>query len=630
MAATYHPLHRAFKDDPWRFDFDPKELLEKYRAERDRRIRTDFAEQFITIGEGKGAKYADWLVDPWVQRVERPALDIQTTVLIVGGGFSGIQVAGNLKKAGITDFKIMDRAGDFGGTWYWNRYPGAACDSEAYGYLPLLEEMQYMPTAKYVTGTEILQHCWRMAKQFGIYENALFHTAAKEFVWDEAASVWRATTDRGDKITTRFLITCGGPLAHPHLPDVPGIDTFKGDEWHTSRWNYAKSGGDPLKLDFNMTKLKDKRVGIIGTGATAIQCVSFLGESSGKLYVFQRTPSAVDVRDNKPTDPKWWASLPKGWQAERDRNFHRNAAGADISVDLDDGFSLSLAALGELQRRQIRFGEGKQYGMAELRQLADLKLMESIRRRVDEVVKDKKTAELLKPYYNLFCKRPAYSDTYLPTFNRPNVELVDCSSAKGIERITPTGVVVAGKEYPLDVIIWSTGFTAPIADYVDYRILGKDGLTKREKWDKQGGMATLYGICTNGFPNAFNFGSYQAGASVNFPSALNVIGVWITHVVSEAVKRGIQVLEVTRDAEEEWVKEVIKRSRRDVTYFENCTPGYYNREGFVTTKTTPSQSREVTYGGSPLRYKRELEQYAAKNDLAGFTIKYLPGRAPKL
>lgn len=323
-----------------------------------------------------------------------------------------------------------------------------------------------------------------------------------------------------------------------------------------------------------MTKLKDKRVAIIGTGATAVQAIPFLGESCGKLYIFQRTPSAVDVRDNKPTDPKWWASLKPGWWHVRDQAFQVNAAGGDAELDLDDGFSRSMSGLSELVKRQRKFGEGKEYTEAEARQLADFKILNSIRKRCDDIVKDKRTAELLKPWYNLFCKRPVYSDTYLPTFNRTNVELVDAAVSKGIERITEKGIVVGGKEYEVDVIIWSTGFTLPGADYHDYRVLGRDGVVPRKAWAKRGGMATLFGIATNGFPNYFTIASMQAPGSVNFPSVYNDMAIWIAHVVGQAINRGMQTVEVTREAEEEWVAEVLRAASqmpRNPEYATNCT-----------------------------------------------------------
>ncbi|KAJ3337834.1 hypothetical protein HDU93_000453 [Gonapodya sp. JEL0774] len=629
--------------DIWKFDFDPVKLKDKYLYERDRRLRNDHGAQYITIGEGKGAKYAPWLTDPWAPRRERAPMDIKTTVVLVGSGFSGIQMGAKLKTAGISDFKIIDRASDFGGTWYWNRYPGAACDSEAYCYLPLLEETGYMPSMKYATGSEILQHCWRMAKHFGLYEHAVFQTGIKEFRWDDSAKVWRGFTDRGDKVAARYLVTCGGPINHPHLPDVEGIGSFKGHEFHTARWDYAYTGGNPLTNDFNMHGLKDKRVAIIGTGATAVQCIPFIGASAGKLYVFQRTPSAVDVRNNRPTDPNWWKSLKPGWQAKRDFDFQLLGAGGDPETPLDDGFSESLKSFLSLVKHQMRTGEGTQYSTPELLQLADFRHMERIRRRCDEIVKDKKTAEALKPYCmlwttevfatilyanplfladNLYCKRPVYSDTYLPTFNRPNVELVDVSQYKGIDKITPNGIVVGGKEFEVDCIIWSTGFTLSAREsHHDYKVLGRSGLTWMEKCDKNGGFASLYGMCTSDFPNYWNFGNFQAAVSVNFPSIYNDEAIFIAHVITEGIKRNIETMEVTREAEEAWTQEILKASIANPDFSENCTPGYYNAEGDINL--LKSSNRLQPYGAGPLAYRQKIYDYVQSGKLEGFAVKHL-------
>ncbi|KAI9002897.1 putative monooxygenase [Hyaloraphidium curvatum] len=581
----------AAQEDIWNFDFDPVALKEKYLAERDRRLRGDRQQQYITIGEGKGAKYSHWLTDPWTPLKEREPMKIETTVLITGAGFSGIQLGAKLKQAGIEDFKILDAAGNFGGTWYWNRYPGAACDSED------------------AMAPEILRHCWRMATHFKLYDNAVFQTSLKTAEWDDKDKVWRATTDRGDTIVSKFLVTCGGPLNHPHLPDVEGIDSFKGKEFHTARWDYGFTGGNPMEGDYHLSKLADKTVAIIGTGATAIQAIPYLGESCKKLYVFQRTPSAIDVRDQKETDPEWYKSLPKGWQAERDYAFQLLATGGEPKIHLDDGFSNSNRALFSLWKASEKTGGESKYTFRELMQLADFKHMERIRRRCDEVVKDKRTAELLKPWYNLYCKRPVYSDLYLPTFNRPNVELVDTSVSKGIEKITPDGIVVDGKEYKVDVIIWSTGFTITglIGQHHEYRIVGRTGLTMAEKFEKNDGFATKYGVATSELPNYFMVWSLQTSATM------------ISHIIATAVKKGLQTVECTREAEEAWTEEVLSVTRNNPRFnpefAQECTP---DPEGDLAKLR--SVNRAQFFGAGALAYRKKIDDFIANGELEGFAV----------
>ncbi|KAI9019150.1 monooxygenase [Hyaloraphidium curvatum] len=637
MALATEDATKRFPHDIWKIDFDPDELKARYRAERDKRIRTDGSEQYITVGEGKGEKFKHWLTDPWTKYVERPAQEFTTEAVILGAGFSGLLLGGKLKEAGITDFKIIDKAGDFGGTWYWNRYPGAACDSEAYCYLPMLEETGYMPSAKYVGAPEILKYAQIIAKHYDLYPNAMFQTSVVEAKWDDAGRVWRGYTDRGDKFAAKWLLVCGGPLNCPHLPDVPGIDSFEGKEFHTARWDYEYTGGNPMTGDYDMKGLNDKTVAIIGTGATAIQCIPYLAKSAKKLLVFQRTPSAVDIRANASTDPAWWREVTskKGWHAARDEKFQKGAV-AGCKEPIDDGFSNSFQEWFAYANRKMWYKdeEGQKYSTGQLYQLGDYRLMQRLRKRVEDTVKDKKTAEALKPWYNLWCKRPVYSDEFLPSFNRPNVELVDCSNAKGIEAITPRGVVVDGKEYQTDCIIWSTGFTVTgtvIDVKADYRIVGREGLTPKEKHTRDG-FATLFGTCTHGFPNCFSFGAAQASNSPNFTSTFSLQATFGAGVLAEAVRRGVDVLEVTREAEEEWTREVLATGKENYDFREGCTPGYYNAEGNIAL-LRKVVNRAQNYGGGPIMYRDRmyghLDRIKKTGKFEGFEVRYKE-TAPKL
>ena len=434
--------------------------------------------------------------------------------MLVGGGFGGQTAAARLREAGIDDVLIVEKGGDYGGTWYWNRYPGAQCDVESYCYLPLLEELNYVPKEKYAYAREILDHAEAIGRHYGLYDRTLFQTEVTELRWDEAASRWIVHTDRGDAIRARFAIMASGPLHRPKLPGIPGLRDFKGHTFHTSRWDYTYTGGGPHG---GLDRLGDKRVAIIGTGATAIQCVPFLGEAAQELYVFQRTPSSVDVRGNAPTDRQWAAGLQAGWQKHRMENFNALVSGVPQDTDLvNDGWT-------DLVHRVVyRFQHadpGANLSIEQLIELANFEKMEEIRARVDELVDDPETAEKLKPYYQMFCKRPTFNDEYLPTFNRPNVHLVD-TDGKGVERITENGLVVAGIEYEVDCIVYSTGFEVgtSFTRRSGFDAVGRGGRLLSEHW--QDGTRSLHGMGSHGFPNLFVSQISQAAFTANFPHLL--------------------------------------------------------------------------------------------------------------
>ena len=390
--------------------FDPDALREKYREERDKRLRDAGNDQYIEVA----GEFERYLHDPYVAPIEREPLTDEVEVLIIGGGFGGLLAGARLREAGIDGIRVIEKGGDFGGTWYWNRYPGAACDVESYVYLPLLEEIGYMPKEKYSQAAEILAHSQAIGRHFDLYRNACFQTEVTEMRWDDATSRWIVTTNRGDAMRARYIVMASGPLHRPKLPGIEGIESFEGHSFHTSRWDYDYTGGDS---NGGLVGLADKRVGIIGTGATAVQCVPHLGASAQELFVFQRTPSSIDVRDNRPTDPEWAAGLEPGWQERRMENFNNLVSGIPESEDLvDDGWT---DIIGNLLIR-VRRGEGDltPEGLMATMELADFEKMEQIRARVETIVDDPTTAEALKPYYRQFCKRPCFHDEYLDTFNR--------------------------------------------------------------------------------------------------------------------------------------------------------------------------------------------------------------------
>ncbi|HEX4098535.1 MAG TPA: NAD(P)/FAD-dependent oxidoreductase, partial [Caulobacteraceae bacterium] len=526
--------------------FDPEALRARYRAERDKRLRVDGNAQYQEIAGG----YAHYLDDPYVEAgFSRPALTDEVEVVVVGGGFGGLLAGARLREAGIKDIRLIEKGGDFGGTWYWNRYPGAACDVESYIYLPLLEEVGYMPVEKYSRAPEILAHSRAIGEKFDLYRGALFQTEVTGMVWDDSLSRWIVKTNRGDGLKARFVVMANGPLHRPKLPGIPGVETFKGHSFHTSRWDYGYTGGTS---NGGLTGLKDKRVGIIGTGATAVQCVPHLGEAAKQLYVFQRTPSSIDVRANRPTDPDWAASLEPGWQQRRMDNFNTLVSGGFAEEDLvKDGWTDIIRNLLLIARTGAASGAAAQDPM-ELMQLADFKKMESIRARVDQIVRDEAAAEALKPYYNQFCKRPCFHDDYLATFNRPNVHLVD-TQGRGVEAITETGVVAGGRAYEIDCLIYATGFEVGTS-YTrrsGYEVIGRDGVTLTQKWEN--GVSTFHGFHSRGFPNCFIISNTQSGFSVNFPHMLSEQSRHVAYIVKTCLDRQVRVMETSQAAEDEWV-----------------------------------------------------------------------------
>lgn len=552
--------------------FDPEALRRRYAAERDKRIREDGADQYIEIA-GDLAHFAEG--DPYADPdFTRAPVDDDIDIAIIGGGFSGLLAAARLADEGVTSFRIVEAGADFGGTWYWNRYPGAQCDTEAYCYLPLLEEIGYMPTEKYAYVNEIFEHSRRIGRHYDLYERTWFQTRVRSIEWDGDIERWHVRTDRDDDIRARFVVMALGTTTRPKLPGIPGIEDFDGHSFHTSRWDYGYTGGN---TEGGMTKLADKRVAVIGTGASAIQVIPRVARDAGHVYVFQRTPSSVGLRRNHPTDPEWFASLQPGWQRERRDNFAAQAAGRPVEVDLiDDSWTEIFRAISSPK------GENRPRTREErdrVVELADMALMEQLRRRIDETVHDPDTAEALKPYYRVMCKRPTFNDEYLECFNRENVTLVDVSGSKGVERITERGVIANGEEYEVDLIVYATGFeiSAEFRRRLGVEIVGRDGLSLFDHWAD--GLTTLHGFTTRGFPNWFYIGVSQNAFSLNMTSMFDDQARHIAYLIAETMRRDATTIEPSEEAVREWVELLQGFHVGGGGFLAECTPGYYNNEG---------------------------------------------------
>ena len=617
--------------------FDPDALRQKYKAERDKRVRDDGNDQYREV-VGDFAYFVD---DPYIdEALQREPVDDEIDVAIIGGGFGGMLAAARLREAGIDDFRIIEKGGDFGGTWYWNRYPGASCDIESYVYFPLLEKTQFTPQQKYTNAAETLNYCHVIAEKYDLHAAAFMQTEVTGTDWDEDSGRWLVKTDRGDAIKARFVVHSNGPLNRPKLPAINGISSFKGHTFHTSRWDYGYTGGHS---DGGLDGLKDKRVAIIGTGATAVQCVPHLGASAAQLYVFQRTPSSIDLRNNQATDPDWLASQKPGWHDARRRNFEALMAGVPVKQDLvNDGWTEAFrllfgtvrdkapskfriaawALLAPGSRDFYRKGAKKYLTDKAMRhmqfekemELADFRKMGAIRARVDQLVEDGDTAEALKPYYRQFCKRPCFHDEYLQTFNRANVTLVD-TGGRGVNEINAKGIMLDGKLYEVDCIIFATGFEVG-TDYArraGYQIHGIGGLSISQKWAD--GIATFHGMHVKNFPNAFFFGPTQSAFTATYTYALDEQSIHLAHILKTAKARGATRIEANEAAEKKWVQTIIEKARKTESFQEQCTPGYYNNEGHV------NRLRQNTfYGGGPIEFFDLMKKWRSNVKLTGLDL----------
>ena len=598
-----------------KIDFDPDTLLNRYLSERDKRLRPDGFEQYIEVK----AEFSRYVEDPYVEPgfTRAPVFD-EVEFAIIGGGFGGLLMGARLREAGFNSLRVVENAGDFGGTWYWNRYPGAMCDVESYVYLPLLEELGYMPKHKYSFAPEILEHSRRIARHYKLYDNALLQTSISELRWDEDDKRWIISTNRGDRFKARYVAMANGPLSRPKLPGIPGINEFKGYTFHTSRWDYRYTGGDSSG---HLTNLADKRVGIIGTGATAIQCIPHLGEWSKQLYVFQRTPSSIDVRNNAETDPAWAASLQPGWQKRRMENFNTLVSGGDQDEDLvRDGWTdifrnLTGPTLLNAAKKLGRHLTAEE--RAQLLVLADYRKMNQVRSRVDTIVKDPGTAAALKPWYRQFCKRPCFHDEYLATYNRPNVELVD-TNGHGVERLTETGVVANGREFPVDCLIFATGFEVgtSFTRRAGYDIVGRNGKILSQHWSD--GLRTLHGLTSHGFPNCFFIGRTQSALTVSVPMMLNEQAKHVTYMITQARSRGHTIVEPTADAEADYVKLIRSLARMGERFYMECTPGYYNSEGAPGNK---HGFFSETYGAGSVKFFELLKDWRDEGNMKGIALR---------
>ena len=563
----------------------------KYRAFKEaRRGAADFRAM-----EGDFARYLEDVHS--TNQIPRNPLTDTCEILVIGAGFAGLLLWYKLFKAGFTDVRFCEKGGDVGGTWYWNRYPGIACDVESYSYMPLLEEMDYIPTMKFASGFEIYEYCQNMAERFGFYERCLFHTTVERTEWDEADGRWTVKTDRGDAIRARHVVLANGILTTPRLARIDGMESFKGESFHTSRWDYRVS-------------LKGKRVGVIGTGATAIQVVPELAKVAGELYAFQRTPSSVDVRDQRATTPEEieeWSRTP-GWALARRARLSKITSGRLALQGHDDFLA---GRVDDFKDHKIHNRKLTPEELIEKQLNTSFRIMEQIRGRVDAVVTDPTTALALKPYYPYGCKRPTFHDEYLPVFNEPHVTLVD-TAPLGVREINEHGIVHDGVEYQLDVLIYATGFKWMGTSSFNM-VKGRNGQTLTEKWRRHG-TKTYLGIHSRGFPNLFIVSGPQGGGGqFNFIRVIDAHTDYVTWMMKTMRERGAGIVDVYAEPEETYAahcREADIRTRP----LRDCI-SYYNDEG-------NAEPGSLAYYGGPEKW-HELRN-AAQESLDAFIFETAP------
>ncbi len=527
----------------------------------------------------------------------------EVDAVVVGAGMAGLYMLIRLRRLGLSTV-VLEAADDVGGTWYWNRYPGARCDiatvDYTYSFDPELEDA-WTWSEKYATQPEILRYMQFVAERYDLRRDIRFETKVTAAAWDDDAGVWRITTDGGDTITARYYIMATGCLSVPKEPEIEGADDFRGEVYFTGRWPHEK-------VDFT-----GKRVAVIGTGSSGIQSIPLIAEEAEQLTVFQRTPNFSVPAVNGPIVEERMAPLAADREAYREAG-KWSRGGVPREVPLEAAWQLTP------EERRRRFDqaieEGELFSILSLwadqgtDKQSNEYIAEMIRERIRDIVDDPEVAETLSPRDHAFgTKRPCLDTNYYATYNRPNVRLVDLRKTP-IERITEHGVQTTDETVEVDALVYATGFDAMTGAIVAVDITGRDGVTLKEKWEY--GPLTYLGLMSVGFPNLFLItGPGSPSVLSNMAVSIEQHVDWIADRLGEMAEAGFDRIEPTETAEAGWVQHV--NDCADITLHPTANSWYIGAN-------VPGKPRVfLPYIGGVDAYRGICDDVVAR-DMIGFSL----------
>ena len=485
-------------------------------------------------------------------------------ICVVGAGFAGMYTIVKARQMG-KSVRVFEAGTDVGGTWYWNRYPGARCDIESVEYSYSFDEdlqQEWEWTERYAAQPEILKYARHVADRFDLRSDIQFSTRVLSAHFDESTSTWVTTTDRGDVVRSQFIIFATGCLSSANRPHFDGDHLFEGDTYHTGEWPHDG-------VDFT-----GKTVGLIGTGSSAIQSIPLIAEQADHLTVFQRTASFSIPARNDTIDSDYVQRVKQNYKSFREAN--RLQTGAFGST-IERGDSSALEASdaerrAEFERRWQKGGFGflSSYNDFLLKSEANDTVADFVREKIQTIVKNPETAEALLPQQVIGCKRLCLDTNYYETFNRPNVSLVPVDKHP-IERITEHGLVVNGKEHTFDVLVYATGFDAMTGSLLKIDIRGRDNVALGDAW--HAGPVTYLGLNTAGFPNMFMVsGPGSPSVLTNMIMSIEQHVEWITDCISHMTSHGQSTIETTEESQSAWVAFV--NAVADMTLYPSCNSWY--------------------------------------------------------
>jgi len=516
-------------------------------------------------------------------------------VVVVGAGFSGLYLLHRLRGLGLSTV-VFEAGTDVGGTWYWNRYPGARVDVESlsysYSFDPDLEQ-EFDWRERYPTQPEILRYLNHVADRFDLRKDIVFRTRVSAAQYDEDARTWTVRTEHGDAVTTRFLVMASGCLSAAKLPEIPGLDSFRGPSYHTAHWPHEG-------VDFT-----GLRVGLVGTGSSGVQAIPVIAEQAAELTVFQRTPAYCLPARNRPLRPDEISEMRANYRAYRQAQ-KESPFGVPVPPPTTSALQVSD------QEREAAFEAAWEKGslVALMNTFTDLSVDQAandtakafVHRKIREIVDDPRTAADLCPDYPIGSKRPCLDTGYYETYNRPNVHLVNLQREPLVE-VTDKGVRTAAGEYEFDAMVYATGFDAMTGALTNVDIRGRDGVPLREAW--AAGPRTYLGIGSAGFPNLFMI------TGPGSPSVLSNVVVsieqhvdWVADAIEHLRAQGFTTIEATPQAQDEWVDHV--NTVASYTLFPKANSWYLGAN-------VPGKPRVfMPYAGGVGEYRKKCDEVAGK------------------